>query len=58
MEALSAGAWREICRGTAVGHKKIDSFEPLTVSKLRFRAIQAAGEPIIRKFGAYNVGRT
>lgn len=56
VEAFTDGGWREICRGTAIGHKRIDPFKPVIVSRLRLRTIRAAGEPLIRKFAAYDVG--
>jgi alpha-L-fucosidase len=55
VEGFAGGAWKELCRGTAVGHKKIDRFEAAEVAKIRFRALQAAAEPKIRKLAAYHV---
>lgn len=54
IEGLMDGAWKEICRGTAIGHKKIDRFDPVTVSSIRFRAIQSVSVPLLRKFAIYN----
>jgi alpha-L-fucosidase len=53
IEALEEGAWREIVKGTAIGHKKIDRFGPVKASKIRFRILSSAAAPIIRKFAAY-----
>ncbi len=53
IEALMDGVWREIVKGTAVGHKKIDRFTPVKTSKIWFRTLSSANTPIIRKLAAY-----
>jgi len=57
LEGLQNGAWKELCKGTAIGHKKIDRFKPASVEKIRLRVIQSAAEPRIRKLAAYSVGK-
>lgn len=49
------GRWRTLCEGTAIGHKKIDRFAPVQVSKLRLRVDRAAAEPRIRTLAAFSV---
>jgi len=49
------GRWRELCRGTAIGHKKIDRIEPVTVARIRLRITQAAAPPLIRKLAVYSI---
>jgi alpha-L-fucosidase len=56
VEGLEAAGWQEICRGSAIGHKKIDFFNPVKVNKLRFRCLECAGTPTIRRFAAYYAG--
>ncbi|MEN6371363.1 MAG: alpha-L-fucosidase [Armatimonadota bacterium] len=56
IEGMTDGKWVEICRGSAIGHKKIDRFSPVTVSMVRFRCTESAGQPIIRSLAAYNTG--
>lgn len=56
IEVQADGDWREVCRGTAVGHKKIDRFEPVETSRLRLRCLESAAEPRIRSLAAYYVG--
>ena len=58
VEGLVGGAWKELARGTAIGHKKIDRFEPVNISKIRLRVTKSAAEPMIRKFAVYNVSGT
>jgi len=55
IEGMSGGEWRHLCEGTAIGHKKIDQFPPVQVSKVRLRITRAAAEPQIRKLAAYSV---
>lgn len=55
IEGLVNGAWRQLCEGTAIGHKKIDRFAPVEAAKLRLRITRAAAEPRIRKLAAYSV---
>jgi alpha-L-fucosidase len=50
------GHWQELCRGTAIGHKKIDRFAPVEVNKVRLYIEESTGEPIIRKLAVYHVG--
>lgn len=54
VEAFANGEWKEICKGSAIGHKKIDKIEPITVSKIRLRCIKSSAEPIIRRLAIYN----
>ena len=56
IEGLVGGQWTTLCKGTAVGHKKIDRFPAAEVTKVRFRATQAAATPQIRKLAVYHVG--
>jgi len=56
VEGLVGAEWRELCRGSAIGHKRIDRFPPAEVSGIRLRCIESAGEPIIRRLAAYHVG--
>jgi alpha-L-fucosidase len=47
------GRWKELCSGTAIGHKKIDRIAPLRVSAVRLRITECVGEPMIRRLAAY-----
>ncbi len=55
IEGQVGDRWQELCRGTAIGHKKIDRFRPIAVSKVRLRCLAAATTPRIRKLAAYAV---
>jgi len=54
LEASVDGAWREIASGTAIGHKKIDRFEPVEVSQVRLRVTARTAEPVLRKLAVYD----
>ena len=58
IEGLIDGNWRQIAEGTAIGHKKIDRFEAIKVSKIRLRITKAAATPLIRKLAVYNTAAT
>lgn len=55
VEAESGGEWIEIARGSAIGHKKIDSLAvPIRTSHIRLTVLESVGEPYIRSFSIYN----
>ena len=56
VEAYVDGQWKEVCRGTAIGHQKIDLFEPVETARLRLRIDKSVAEPLIRRFAAFYVG--
>ena len=53
VDARTSGGWLEIWRGTCVGHKRLERFEPIDASELRLRVLACADEPLIRKFAAW-----
>ena len=54
VEGRIAGAWKELAKGTAIGHKKIDRIAPVTVDAVRLRVLKSAATPKIRKLAVYN----
>jgi alpha-L-fucosidase len=54
IEGEVKGKWRELASGTAIGHKKIDRFKPVEVTRVRLRVTARAAEPIIRKLAVYD----
>lgn len=54
IEGLLRGNWKRIAHGTAIGHKKIDRFAPVKVTKVRLRVRNSAATPIIRKLAVYD----
>lgn len=53
VEGKTQAGWSVLATGTAVGHKKVDVFEPVEVTELRLRIEASTGKPIIRKFAAF-----
>ena len=58
IEGLVGDRWAELAQGQSIGHKRIERFRPVEVAKIRFRATEAAAEPMIRKLAVYYVGAT
>jgi alpha-L-fucosidase len=55
VEGFVGDRWQELCRGTAIGHKKIDQFNPTEVTKIRWRCLKSVAEPRIRRLSVYSV---
>lgn len=53
VEGFVDDQWKELAKGTAIGHKKIDRFVPVAVSKVRLRIVKSAAEPFIRRLAAF-----
>lgn len=55
VEGLVNGSWQALCSGTAIGHKKIDTFGAVqNVSQVRLRSLRSVGVPIVRQLAVYN----
>lgn len=55
LEAYSQGEWKELVRGSAIGHKKIDRFDTIETDQLRVRILSSVEQPLIRNLAAYHV---
>ncbi|WP_098742086.1 alpha-L-fucosidase [Paenibacillus sp. EZ-K15] len=55
LEAYSQGEWKELVRGSAIGHKKIDRFDTIETDQLRVRILSSVEKPLIRNLAAYHV---
>lgn len=53
LEGKTSDGWKEIARGTAVGHKKIDPIAPIEVTDVRWRCVASVGQPTLRKLAVY-----
>jgi len=40
--------WTKLCEGQSVGHKRIESFKPAEVAKVRLRILESKATPLIR----------
>ncbi|MEF2246790.1 alpha-L-fucosidase [Paenibacillus sp. IITD108] len=54
LEVFSDGAWKTVAEGSAIGHKKIDRFEPIAATKVRLTVTEHEDTPLIRKLAVYN----
>ena len=52
VEAKVNGSWIPVCKGTSIGHKRIQSFDPIKASALRLTVEKAIGMPEISNFSA------
>ena len=57
VEAETAAGWREVAKGTTIGHKRILRFDPVKATRLRLRILRARACPTISEFSAYR-GKT
>jgi alpha-L-fucosidase len=55
IEGRTDRGWIELARGESIGHKRIERFDPVTVSAVRLRTLRSAARPIIRKLAVYRV---
>lgn len=53
VEGYADGAWKDICQGTNIGHKRIETFEPTAVKRMRLTVTKSKAEPQIKSFRAY-----
>jgi alpha-L-fucosidase len=53
VEALTGQGWKEVARGTTIGHKKLDRIPVTEASRLRLRIEQSRDVPLIRAVGLY-----
>ncbi|MGA8085937.1 MAG: alpha-L-fucosidase [Terracidiphilus sp.] len=49
-------AWKRIAEGQAIGHKKIDEFQPVTAQRVRLNILSSTSEAHIREFQLYDWG--
>lgn len=50
IEAFVQGKWRTLTEAQAIGHKKIDTFAPVTATRFRLNILAASGTARIREF--------
>jgi alpha-L-fucosidase len=54
VEAMVGDEWRELSKGTTIGHKKLDRFDRVRASRIRLRIEKSRGRPHISRFGLFN----
>ena len=55
IDAWVGGKWTTVAAGEAIGHKKIDSFQSITASRIRLRILSSTSEAHIRELQLYEV---
>ena len=55
IEIWDGQGWKAVVSAQAIGHEKIDVFEPVTASKVRLNIESSSSEAHIREFQLYNV---
>lgn len=54
IEVFREGKWTAVARGQAIGHKRIDQFEPTTASRVRLHILSSSDQAHIREFQLFN----
>ena len=57
IEAWTGNRWNTVVGGNAIGHRRIDSFTPVTTSRVRLNILSSSAEAHIREFQLLNTGR-
>ena len=55
VEGMVDGIWKELAKGTCIGHKHIAQFSDAEVSRVRLRVTHSVGQPMIRRLAVYHV---
>ena len=55
IDAWDGKAWQRIAGASAIGHEKIDTFPPVTASRVRLNILSSSSEAHIREFQLYSV---
>jgi alpha-L-fucosidase len=53
VEIWDGHTWKAVARAQAIGHKKIDTLEPVTASRIRLRLLSTTDAAQIREFALY-----
>jgi alpha-L-fucosidase len=54
IEIYENGGWHRIVEAQAIGHKKIDIFQPVTAQRVRLNLLSTSGEAHIREFQLFD----
>ena len=55
LQAKINGRWKDVCKGAAVGNRRILTFPLVHSAALRLLIKDSRGTPVIRSFSAYNI---
>jgi len=51
---VAGGSWRPLCQGECVGHKRIQTFDPVEVAAVRLRVNKSSATPRIRRLAVFH----
>jgi alpha-L-fucosidase len=54
IEVWTNNEWKAVASSEAIGHEKIDRFDPVTASRVRLNILSSVGQAHIREFQIYN----
>ena len=54
VEIWTGNDWKAVARAEAIGHKKIDAFEPVTATRVRLNLLSTTDAAQIREFALYD----
>jgi alpha-L-fucosidase len=54
IEVYKGGQWIEVAQGHAIGHKRIDRFDPVSASRVRLNILSSSAEAHIREFQLFD----
>lgn len=57
VEVWNGAKWKPVIEGHAIGHKRTDSFAPVTASRVRLNILASTSEAHIREFQLFNLGK-
>ena len=55
LQARLKGKWKTVCKGSCVGHKRIQVFDDVKSNHFRLKVIDSIAEPKIKNFSVYYV---
>lgn len=58
IEVWMGKEWKQIVKAQAIGHQKVDLFQPVTASRVRLHILSSTGPAAIREFQLFNLPPT
>jgi alpha-L-fucosidase len=58
IDAWVDGKWKTVAENRVIGHKRIDSFAPVTTGRVRLRILSSTSNAVIREFQLFHTGVT
>ncbi len=50
---VQSNSWKLIAEGSSIGHKRIQEFEPVHTTKIRWRVTGSAAQPALKNLALY-----